>query len=236
MFERLESRRLLSESNGVTVIESYPGYYEIHGGDEPNYVSASVSMSEESLTLDGQTYYGVSYVYVNTYGGDDIISIVSVDGAGSIGAYIDAGGNCDTITLNFDGAIWAGTGDDVLFLTDSFRGQAHGENGDDQMYIIGACVDPEIIGGSGDDLIDCRNNYYGVVAHGGGGNDTIYGSAFDDLIYGGDGNDSMVGGGGNDGFLTGSGDGDELDGGDGYDIIYMCDGGNFTAISIEEMA
>jgi Ca2+-binding RTX toxin-like protein len=232
LLERLESRRFFS----VTITEAYPGFYEIHGDDDANDISASVSMSEESFTLDGQTYYGVSYIYVDTYGGDDTVSLVSVDGAGSIGAGVCSGSGADVVTLNFDGTIWTGSGDDVLYLTDSFRGQAFGESGNDQMYIIGACVDPEIIGGSGDDLIDCSNNYYGVIVRGGSGNDTIYGSAFNDVIYGDDGSDSLVGGGGNDAFYTGGGPDDFVDGGEGYDIVYTAGGGDFTATGVEEIA
>lgn len=232
LLENLESRRLFS----VTVNEAYPGFYEIYGDNDANDLDVSVSMSEESFTLEGQTYYSVSYIYIHAGEGDDTISVVSVDGAGSIGASISAGEGSDTITLNFDGGIWAGEGDDIVYMTDSFRGYARGGEGDDQMYIIGACVDPEIIGGDGDDLIDCSQNYYGVVVRGGSGSDTIYGSAFDDVIYGDAGSDRLYGGGGNDSFHTGAGPDDQIDGGDGYDVVYLSGGCEFIAGNVEYVA
>ncbi len=69
------------------------------------------------------------------------------------------------------------------------------------------------------------------MAHGGGGDDTIYGEEGVDLIYGGSGNDTIHGGEGNDGLRGGSGD-DSIYGGEGNDIIYgglgsdMLDGGD----------
>ncbi|MEO6437222.1 MAG: hypothetical protein ABIP55_15885 [Tepidisphaeraceae bacterium] len=232
MLESLETRRLFS----VIVSEAYPGFYEVHGDNDSDDISVTVSMNEESFTLEGNTYYGVGFISIHSYGGDDTVSVISVDGAGYIAAAVSSGEGDDIVTLNFDGSIWAGSGADILYLTDSFRGQAFGESGDDRMYIVGACVDPEIIGGSGDDLIDCSQNYYGVVVRGGSGSDTIYGSAFDDLIYGEEGSDSIVGGGGNDVLYTGSGSDDQVDGGNGYDIVYLHGGGDLTALGVEEIA
>ena len=78
---------------------------------------------------------------------------------------------------------------------------------------------------------------------GGGGHDTITGSAEDDVIRGGTGNDNLYGGSGDDTFVVNEGDGnDDFFGGDGTDRVVSEDGsgvtidGNFNAgNSIEEI-
>jgi Ca2+-binding RTX toxin-like protein len=213
--ELLENRRLLSG----TVTQIYPGYFEVQGDGSNDAIDISVSQNNDTFTLDGETFYDVSYISIDGGGGDDHISVLSSDGEGSIGAGITGGDGNDDITLNFDGGVWAGSGNDVLHLTDSFRGEAYGEDGDDTMVISGACVDAEIQGGAGDDLIDCSNNSYSVVVHGGVGNDTIFGSAYNDQIYGDQGSDALYGNGGNDNFFVCGND--SVDGGDGRDAVYV---------------
>jgi Ca2+-binding RTX toxin-like protein len=199
----LEPRRLFT----VTVTEAYPGYFDVIGDDDPNAIAISVSMATESFTLDGETYSGVSYIAVQGMGGDDTISISSVDGTGTIAAGVAAGDGDDSVTINFDGAVWAGEGNDQVHLTDAFRGQAYGQGGDDHITIDGATVDPAIDGGDGDDYIDCSRNGTGVVASGGAGNDTLIGSAYGDQLYGDEGRDTVVGGGDSD-LLSGGADAD----------------------------
>jgi Ca2+-binding RTX toxin-like protein len=191
--ERLEIRRMFA----VTVEQTYPGYYEIHGDENANTILVAVSMSAETFTLDGTAYGGVAYVSVFGYGGDDHIH-VSGDGFGYIGSGITAGDGDDEVSLNFDGAIWAGHGSDTLYLRDSFRGEVYGEVGDDRMYVSGQTIDAEINGGPGNDLIDASGNDYGVVIRGGDGDDTIYGSAHDDQLYGEAGTNVIFGNGGSD--------------------------------------
>lgn len=198
LLESLESRRLFS----VTVTEGYPGFYEICGDEHPNVIDVSVSMNDETFTLDGVTYTGVAYILVHGYGGDDTISVISTDGPGYITGVISAGDGNDTITLNFDGGVWAGAGDDTLYLSDAFYGEALGEAGDDRIYISGDCYDAQIDGGAGNDFIDCSGNNYRVFARGGAGNDTIIGSAYDDHLRGDEGDDTIIGGGGNDSILS----------------------------------
>jgi len=214
--ESLESRRLFS----VTVYEAYPGFYELQGDDTDEVISVSVSMNDETFTVDGATYTGVCYLFVDGKGGDDSISVTSVDGSGCIGASIVAGDGSDSVSLNFDGAIWGGRGHDQINLGDSFRGEVYGEEGNDRMTISGACVNAEIRGGDGNDYIDCSGNYYGVVVFAGAGNDTVIGSAYDDQIYAEEGHDKVSGGAGNDTFYVQDGSTDEIDGGAGYDFVY----------------
>ena len=209
--EPLESRRLFA----LTVVQTYPGYYEIHGGNADDRIVVDVSMSAETFTLDGATYGGVSFISAFGYGGNDTIHITG-DGFGYIAAGIAAGDGNDHVALNFDGAIRAGAGNDTLDLRDSFRGEVYGEAGDDRILIAGQTIDAEIQGGDGNDLIDASGNDYGVVIRGGLGDDTIYGSAFDDQLYGDGGNDVLFGNAGNDTLY----DGTTVHGGSGSDTHY----------------
>jgi Ca2+-binding RTX toxin-like protein len=216
MIESLESRRLLS----TTVTEMYPGFYDVEGDQSADEIHATVSQNDGTFTLDGDTYTDVSYIFVHGNGGEDNISVISVDGPGSIGASITGDDGNDTITLNFEGGVSGGAGNDVLYLSDSFRGQAYGDAGNDQIYISGACFDAEIIGDTGNDLIDCSQNLYSVTVRAGAGNDTVYGSAFNDQIYGDGGNDDLYGGAGDDSFYAVDAHDGHVDGGDGHDVVY----------------
>jgi Ca2+-binding RTX toxin-like protein len=213
--ENLERRRLLS----VTVNETSPGFYEINGDESDNAIVVSVSQGDQSFTLDGITYTGVSYIYVFGNGGNDTIN-VSAASAGSIAASIDGGDGDDQLSLNFDGGIWGGEGDDVIFLSDSFQGVVSGDGGNDQIFVSGECVDAEAWGGDGNDLIDASENNYHVVLHGGEGNDTIYGSDYNDQIYGDGGLNSLYGLGGNDTIYCRNGAADDVDGGAGTNFLY----------------
>jgi Ca2+-binding RTX toxin-like protein len=214
--EPLESRRLFD----VTVTEGYPGFYEIQGTEGDDSIDVSVNMAEETMTVDGTTYNRVGYVVAYGYGGDDTIIITSVDGAGVIGASVVAGGGHDTVMLGLDGGIWGGRGDDQIFLLDSFRGEAYGEDGNDYMNITGLTSDARIDGGDGHDMIDCSGNQFGLVVFGGTGNDTILGSDFADELHGDEGNDVIEGGGGNDMIYVQGGGDDIVNGGQGEDIAY----------------
>jgi Ca2+-binding RTX toxin-like protein len=213
--ERLEARRLFS----VTVNETSPGYYEINGDQSDNVIVVSVSQDESSFTLDGKTYAGVNYIYVFGQGGNDTIQ-VSAPAPGSIGASIDGGDGADQLSLNFDGGVWGGAGDDVITLADSFEGNVSGDAGNDQIVVRGECVDANIDGGDGNDLIDASGNNYRVVLHGGAGDDTIYGSQYNDQIYGDEGSNDLYGLGGNDTFYCQNGSPDTVDGGAGTNFMY----------------
>jgi Ca2+-binding RTX toxin-like protein len=228
--ESLEARRLFD----VNVIEGYPGFYEIHGSDGDDVIVAEINMAEESMTVDGTVYAGVAYVVAYAYGGDDYVSITSADGSGWIGASVDAGDGNDRVTLAVDGGVWAGEGNDQLYLLDSFRGEVYGQAGNDYMHVSGGCADAEIRGGDGHDYIDCSANFYGVVVFGGNGNDTIHGSALADQLHGENGNDVLDGGGGDDMFYAVGGGVDQLIGGDGNDVAYI-DYNHDDAAGIEQV-
>ena len=215
--ETLEGRRFFA----ATVVEGYPGYYEIHGDGSDDVIDVSVSQSGESFTLDGVTYNGVTYISVHAYGGDDFISIRSDEGQGSIAAGVSAGDGRDTVLVNFDGAIWGGNDDDILYLSDSFYGGVHGEDGNDRIYVSGFSLDSEVSGGAGHDYIDASGNYAGLAIGGDSGKDTIYGTEYDDEIHGGSNEDELHGNGGNDTFFTRENDHDQIFGGGGTDIAYV---------------
>ena len=214
--ETLEGRRFFA----ATVVEGYPGYYEIHGDDADDIIEVSVSQSGESFTLDGTTYTGVSYISVFGYGGNDFISLHSDEGSGSIAAGVSAGDGTDTVLVNFDGAIWGGNDDDILYLSDSYFGGVHGEEGNDRIYVSGFSLDSEVSGGSGHDYIDASGNYAGLAIHGDSGKDTIYGTEYEDELCGGTGNDELHGNGGDDAFYTRDQEHDEIYGDAGTDIVY----------------
>jgi Ca2+-binding RTX toxin-like protein len=213
--ETLESRKLFS----VTVSQGYPGFYEVDGDASDDTISISVSQTNGTFTLDNTTYTDVQYVAVNSGGGADTVSVLSADGSGMAGAAISGGEGDDNLSLNFDGAIWGGDGNDSIHISDSFYGEVYGEAGNDQMFISGECVDARIEGGDGSDLIDCSGNNYSVLVYGGYGDDTIIGSNFDDQLYGDAGSDSILGGNGNDSIYSYD-NGDTIDGGNGGDVAY----------------
>jgi Ca2+-binding RTX toxin-like protein len=214
--ETLERRRLLS----VSVVQGYPGFYELYGTDAADAISVSVSNGDSSFTVDGVVYGGVSYVSVFAGGGDDFVS-VAIDGPGPIGSTVVAGSGNDDVSLTGGGAIWGESGDDTLRLSNSFRGEVYGGAGQDWLVVTGACADAQIDGDQGSDLIDATASAYGVFASGGQGQDTVYGSNYDDQIYGNAGNDLLFGNGGNDVFYTADLEHDRIIGGAGIDVAYV---------------
>ncbi|MGB7157178.1 MAG: hypothetical protein WBD40_03865 [Tepidisphaeraceae bacterium] len=225
--ESLENRRLFA----VTVAQAYTGYFEIHGDASNDVIDVKVRQETGSFKIDGTEYTGVLYIYVHAGGGDDFISVVSQDGAGMIGASISAGDGSDTIILNFDGSIWAGEQDDVVYIADAFLGEVYGEGGSDDITVAGACIDPEIRGGDGNDRIDGSANQYGVALRGDNGDDTLIGSGYDDVLDGGAGVDVMFGGFGNDVFSAdGDGEPDEIFGDEGDDLLYADAGDEATDV------
>lgn len=216
LIERLESRRLFS----ATVMQTYPGYYEVDGDGSSNPINISVSQATAQFSLDGATYSNVSYITVNGHGPDEHISVVSDDEYGSIGCAVNGGNGNATISVSdLSAVIYGGSGDNTLSLKDSIYGEVYGGGGNNNIYVSGDCFGAQIAGGSGNDMIDTSQNNSGVVIYGGRGNDTLIGSAYDDQIYGGGGNDVMYGGGGNDTFYSTGG---VIYGGtDGTNVAYV---------------
>ena len=213
--EALQQRWLLS----ISVAQGYPGYYEVYGDETAQVIAVSVSAADSTFTLDGVKYEGVAHLSVFASGGDDIVS-VAIDGPSSIAASIDAGLGNDDVTLTGGGGVWGRAGNDTLRITESYRGEVYGGQGDDVIVINGACADAEIQGGSGSDLIDASNSAYGIYASSGSGDDTVVGSHYDDQLYGDSGNDLLIGNGGDDTFYSVDMECDRLIGGAGVDVAY----------------
>src|SRR5687768_3626306 len=92
-----------------------------------------------------------------------------------------------------------------------------------------------IIGGQGNDFMDLSGSQAGLELDGGGGADTIIGSAFNDAIHGGAGANQLTGGGGDDHFFSENIETDTLDGGGGVDraLIDAQDDTPATLIDVE---
>ena len=216
----LEGRRLLS----ATVTETFPGYFEVNGDETDDAIVIVVDQEQQSVSLDGNTYSGVSFLTVFGNGGNDKIDVSAAAGpGGSIGASVEGGDGDDELALNINGAVRGDGGNDTLRLSDSFQGEVYGDDGDDRICVRGESVDAQIFGGEGNDLIDAIQNQYGVVIRGGGGDDTVYGSQHDDQIYGDDGVDILYGLGGNDTFYSRDAEMDHIFGGGGTDFAYVDD-------------
>jgi Ca2+-binding RTX toxin-like protein len=216
--ESLEGRRLLT----VTISQGYPGFYEIHGDESDNEIFIEVDPVEQTFSIDGNSFGGVQHIGVFGEGGNDLI-MVSAPASYLVSASIDGGDGDDILSLNFDGAVVGGGGNDRIYLYDSFRGEAWGGGGDDYIWISGNCVDAYVDGDDGDDWIDASSNWYKVFLHGGGGNDVIFGSNFDDQIFGDGGNDAIYGLGGNDIVYVRDGSYDCVDGGGDLGDTCYCD-------------
>jgi hypothetical protein len=242
VLETLEERRLFA----VTVTEGFPGFFEVNGDDDANNIDVQVNQTDQTILVAGVgSFENVQHVTVNGYGGNDTISVTNSNGAGVIGAAVLAGAGDDSVTMDLDGGVWGGDGNDIIRLTDSFRAEAYGEAGDDSIFIRGGCADAEIRGGDGNDVIDCTSSTVIVIAYGDAGNDTLYGSKFADQLYGGTGSDVLYSG---PGDITGSNlapghvrkaaarapasyQGDILDGGDDADAVFLVDAPGTPAIS-----
>src|SRR5215210_5290000 len=92
--ETLERRRLLS----ITVVEGYPGYYEVHGDSDPDVISIAISAADSSFTLEGVRYESASYISVFAGAGDDTVTVVA-DGPTSLAASVDAGPGNDYVAV-----------------------------------------------------------------------------------------------------------------------------------------
>src|SRR5687767_11636665 len=168
MVETMEGRTLFT----ATVTEGYPGFFEVRGDESADVIQIAVDQVNETFTFDDVTYTEVAYIFVNGGDGNDTITLSAAD-FGYIATSVVAGSGEDVVNVNFDGSIWAGPGDDIVYLSDAFRGEVYGEGEDDQVFVSGFCVDAEVDGGNGSDLLDAFNNYYGVTLRGGNGADIL---------------------------------------------------------------
>lgn len=215
--EPLEPRRLFT-----TVFQGLPGYYEVTGTDGDDVIDIAVDQANGTFTLDGVTYGGVLHVSVFGAAGNDTISVGGGSG-GPIAVAVRGGWGRDKISLNINGAAWGEGDNDEISLRNAFRGEAYGGDGDDYITVAGECVECQLEGNNGNDIMWALDNVFGVVLFGGAGNDRLYGSYYDDVIFDGPGSDWLFGLGGNDELHARDGSADWIMGGDGYDTAW-CDG------------
>lgn len=165
-------------------------------------------------------------VIVDAAGGDDIVSILSLDGL-------------------FTGpvSVIGGAGNDTLNgLPASIPLHLAGNDGNDTLTggsaadtIDGAAGADSIVGGAGGDVLTGGDDNDHI--DGGSGADSIDGDAGDDNLIGGDGNDTLNGAAGADSLNGGAGDDilnasvgdDSLDGGSGNDELDGSDGADVLA-------
>ncbi|MBV7257405.1 cadherin domain-containing protein [Pacificimonas sp. WHA3] len=128
--------------------------------------------------------------------------------------------------INVAATVVAGSGDDVVMLSD--RGDnALGGAGNDTLY--GGRLDDWLLGGDGDDTLVSGSQSGGLggdgnYLDGGDGNDTLTSREGSDWLEGGAGNDVLIGAGGDD-ILSGGGGDDTVSGGAGDDqYIYRAGG------------
>ena len=96
------------------------------------------------------------------------------------------------------------------------NGIFEGGKGNDQFLDFGGKNTVAVYGGPGDDRVE---NAFGVV-FGGGGDDTIIGTALADYVLGGSGNDLVKGKGGTDHVLGGKGRDTLVGGGGAFDSLF----------------
>ena len=75
--ESLEDRRLRS----VTVVQGYPGFYEVYGDDSDNVITIDVNAADRTFSIDGKTFAGLNQLAVYGLGGNDLILVSSTPGS-----------------------------------------------------------------------------------------------------------------------------------------------------------
>ena len=178
------------------------------------------------------------------FGGDGSDTLLGGDGNDTLVGHTNV---FDTTADTLDG----GAGNDVLYAdaSDVIQGGA----GRDFLYIVNSNPITLNLGTAGiewvqtefgNDSLDGSNQTVAVEIYSDGGNDSISGSALNDIIWSGSGNDTVSGGTGNDvvvadigtdTVLGGEGDdslyadaGDVVNGGAGFDALYITGGAGMT--------
>ena len=201
-----------------------------------------------------------------TNGGDDSISAAGGNDTLDGGAGVDvlAGGAGSDVLIGGLGADSLSGGDDADYLLiDATDTAIDGGAGFDSVFVqtaaavtlnMGTASIEWVQGNAGADTFNAASQSSAVYLYGMGGNDTLTGSAFGDYLDGGDGADTLAGGGGAD-LLFGNGGSDillgqggddslielggdsQIDGGTGFDSLFVwSDTGvtlNLTTASIE---
>ena len=214
------------------------------------YVAAG--FGNDTITGAGQT----QAVEVYASGGDDSVTGGSGNDWlwGSVGNDTLIGNAGDDVIVGDLGAdsLSGGAGSDRMYI--DAGDTIDGGDGFDAAYIIGgtgmainlAATHMEWVTDfvAGNDTLDASGTTTGVELYAAGGNDLLTGGSGADLIFAGEGADTLTGGDGDDGLIGEAGAdsiagglgndriyadaSDTVDGGDGYDIMYMVTDAAFT--------
>ncbi|MCW2248352.1 Ca2+-binding RTX toxin-like protein [Azospirillum fermentarium] len=156
--------------------------------------------------------------------GNDLDNLI-VGGAGN--DTLTGGAGADTLI--------GGDGDDRFYI-DAADAPVQGGSGFDTAVIQGAapafldlvaCGIEQAYGGTGNDTLIGTGALAGLYINGREGDDLIVGGAFNDTLTGGSGRDTLYGGDGDDLLYIGAGDA-SVNGGAGFDTLYMQGTGDLT--------
>lgn len=206
-------------STGDIVVEQ-----NFEGTDEVRTTLNAMTLGDN---LERLTFLGTGDFQGSGNASDNLI----VGGAGN--DTLIGGGGFDTLI--------GGDGDDVLYIETSLYyftptdAPVQGGTGFDTVFVTGsggAYIDlgdssiEQAFGGAGNEWLGGAGAATGLLIDGGGGNDTLVGSAFNDTLIGGDGTNSLTGGAGDDLFFIGAAD--SIGGGTGFDTAHVVGDGDLT--------
>lgn len=213
---------------------------EGQGFNTPVAVDLTDFWTTGNLTLSGFSLTSIERLRLVLSTGDDHVTLGdNAPEAQALGGYA---GDDYISGSRFGDTLYGDEGDDTLLgrdgndLLDAGIGADSLDGGIGNDSLIGGDDDDRVIGGEGNDILygDYSDWYNGSgrgsdTLLGGDGDDTLYGGWGDDLLEGGAGNDSLNGGMGKDSLDGGDGDDvlvimeipAELDGGSGFDTLFL---------------
>ena len=169
--------------------------------------------------------------YIDTGGGDDVISFASV---GNGYNEISGGDGNDAIAASaqFFSSVDGGNGNDAIAVAGEWIIAVQGGSGDDAIAVAGSVVN-NVDGGEGDDVMAVSGGYV-IGVSGGAGNDTISVTSDNSRYYKGGSPWGSVGiDGTKRGVMVEGGKGNDTIsiGGEGYVVFHAGDGQDVVAIS-----
>lgn len=195
----------LNGENGADTLFGQDGNDTLSGGQNNDVLwggadNDTLNGNNGSDVLNGGT--GNDKLFGN--GGDDVLKGSTGDDtlSGNAGAdQLIGGGGRDILLIDdADTVIDGGNGYDRVIITNAST---------NMNFDLGAANVEQVWGNNTAEILDGSTAASFVKIFGGGGNDTITGSAAGDRLYGEAGNDMLTGGGGNDRFFFDTGWGDD---------------------------
>lgn len=202
---------------------NYDDYIVIGAGDAYSELTVVSGMGGNDTLIAG--YYTGSL-----FGGDGNDFL---DGRNSQYMQIisgDAGNDTIYTPINGFAVAYGGDGNDIIFS----NAETHGGNGNDRIFLQFSYYSGNVYGDAGNDIIVASDAGHQIF--GGDGADRLTGGMGDDLLVSGNANadfaaahddgaehDVITGGGGNDTIWAGYGD--DVNGGAGWDALYLSFGG-----------